>query len=311
MKVTKLLTSNCGTPTSLWATPYWTADHSPWQTRLRSKQLWSSMTGFRRQWTSRCSLATSPMKCLCLNNLWRGWRWKPRRLPCLTTQGSVWSSSFVSEKMCCPVQNIGPHYRVQQAVLGWHQEGVPGCLCTQVLSLGPVHLLPGPMQKVGWNGTEVLQQSIWHNNQCLQDQAWPHHYLRGQPDGPYTGWNEHRNGSRYLANATLDDEHNRVLEEALTQPQLFVAAAREIESILNDKNGLPQWGFHVISINGTKENDATDVGEVDKEEATHLHAINTILKQRGNAQYQFRVRVWLERAPRQFQRDWSHYLFLL
>jgi hypothetical protein len=104
------------------------------------------------------------MTCLCLNNWWRGWRWKPRRLPCLTTRGSsVWSSSFVPEKMCCPVQNIGPHYRVQQAVLGWHQEGVPGCLCTQILSLGPVHLLPWPMQKsrMKWyrsSTTEYLTQ---------------------------------------------------------------------------------------------------------------------------------------------------------
>jgi hypothetical protein len=55
---------------------------------------------------------------------------------------------------------------------------------------------------------------------------------------------------------------NRVLEEALTQPQRSVAAAREIESILNHKRTLPQRGFHVTSINRTNEVDSTDMGEV-------------------------------------------------
>jgi hypothetical protein len=62
---------------------------------------------------------------------------------------------------------------------------------------------------------------------------------------------------------------NRVLEEALTQPQLSVAAAHEIESILN-KRALPQSGFRVTCIDGTDEDDGTDVGEVDKDEATHF-----------------------------------------
>jgi hypothetical protein len=87
-----------------------------------------------------------------------------------------------------------------------------------------------------------------------------------------------------------DEIRTRVLEEAPTKPQDSVKAARKIESILNDKKALPQRGFHVTSINGTDDGDCTDVGEIDEEEATHLQAINAILRKRGWPQYRFWVR---------------------
>ncbi len=82
-------------------------------------------------------------------------------------------------------------------------------------------------------------------------------------------------------------DQTRVLEEAPMQPQLSVAAAREIESILNDKKALPQKGFYVTSIDGTDDDDGTDMGEVDEEKATHLQAINAILRKKGRPQYRF------------------------
>jgi hypothetical protein len=87
-----------------------------------------------------------------------------------------------------------------------------------------------------------------------------------------------------------EEIRTRVLEEAPTKPQDSVKAAREIESILNDKKARPQKGFHVTSIDGTDDGDGTDVSEVDEEEATHLHAINTILRKKGRPQYKFQIR---------------------
>jgi Retrotransposon gag protein len=87
-----------------------------------------------------------------------------------------------------------------------------------------------------------------------------------------------------------DEIRTRVLEESPTKPQESVKAAREIESILNDKKSQPQRGFHVTSIDGTDEVDGTDMGEVNEEEAAHLQAINTILRKKGRPQYRFWVR---------------------
>jgi hypothetical protein len=84
-----------------------------------------------------------------------------------------------------------------------------------------------------------------------------------------------------------DEIWTRVLEESPTKPQDSVKAAREIESILNDKKGQPQRGFHVTSIDGTNDGDGTDVGEIDEEEATHLQAINAKLRKKGHPQYKF------------------------
>jgi hypothetical protein len=92
-----------------------------------------------------------------------------------------------------------------------------------------------------------------------------------------------------LLGGLRDEIRMRVLEEAPTKPQDSVKAAREIESILNNKKALPQRGFHVTSIDGTDDCDGTEVGEVDEEEATHLQAINAILRKRGWPQYRFRV----------------------
>jgi len=78
-----------------------------------------------------------------------------------------------------------------------------------------------------------------------------------------------------------EEIRTRILEEAPTKPQDSVKAAREIESILNDKKAQPQKGFHVTSIDGTDDGDGTDVSEVDEEEATHLHAINAIPRKKG------------------------------
>jgi len=87
-----------------------------------------------------------------------------------------------------------------------------------------------------------------------------------------------------------DNIQTRVLEESPTKPQESVKAAREIESILNDKKSQPQRGFHVTSIDGTDEGDGTDMGDVDEDEAAHLQAINAILRKKGRPQYRFRVR---------------------
>jgi hypothetical protein len=87
-----------------------------------------------------------------------------------------------------------------------------------------------------------------------------------------------------------DEIRTRVLEESPTKPQESVKAAREIESILNDKKSQPQRGFHVTSIDGTDDGDGTDMGDVDEDEAAHLQAINAILRKKGRPQYRFRVR---------------------
>jgi hypothetical protein len=80
---------------------------------------------------------------------------------------------------------------------------------------------------------------------------------------------------------------NRVLEEAPTKPDESVKAAREIESILNDKK--TQRGFHVTSIDGPNGEEDLDIGEVDADEAAHLQMVNAMLRKRGQPVYRFRV----------------------
>ncbi len=58
-----------------------------------------------------------------------------------------------------------------------------------------------------------------------------------------------------------------------------MGAAREIESILNDKKA--QWGFHVTSINGPNGDEDLDVVEVDKDEAAHRQMVNAMLRKCG------------------------------
>jgi hypothetical protein len=85
-----------------------------------------------------------------------------------------------------------------------------------------------------------------------------------------------------------EEIRNRVLEEAPTKPDASVKAAREIESILNDKK--TQKGFHVTSIDGPNSDEDLDVGEVDEDEAAHLQMVNAMLRKRGRPVYRFRVR---------------------
>jgi hypothetical protein len=86
-----------------------------------------------------------------------------------------------------------------------------------------------------------------------------------------------------------EEIRNRVLEDGLTNPDESVKAAREIESIINDKR--KEKGFHVTSIEGPPEDEeAEDVGKVDEQEAAQLREVNAILKKKGRPQYRFRVR---------------------
>jgi hypothetical protein len=82
---------------------------------------------------------------------------------------------------------------------------------------------------------------------------------------------------------------SRVLEDGPTDQDESVKAAREIESIINDKQ--KERGFHVTSIKGPpEEEEAEDVGEVDEQEAAQLREVNAILRKKGRPQYRFRVR---------------------
>jgi hypothetical protein len=82
---------------------------------------------------------------------------------------------------------------------------------------------------------------------------------------------------------------NRVLEDRPMEPEAAMKAAREIETILNDKR--KEKGVFVTSIEDTDDlEDGTNVGEVDKDEAAHLQALNAIMRKRGRPQYRFRVR---------------------
>jgi len=81
---------------------------------------------------------------------------------------------------------------------------------------------------------------------------------------------------------------NRVLEEGPTKPDDSVKAAREIESIINDKK--KDRGIIITSIEDAEPEDGLDVGEVDEEEANHLNAVNTVLRRKGRPQYRFRLR---------------------
>ena len=86
-----------------------------------------------------------------------------------------------------------------------------------------------------------------------------------------------------------EDIRNRVLEDGPTNPDDSVKAARDIESIINDKR--KEKGFHVTSIEGPpEEEEAEDVGEVDEQEAAQLREVNAILRKKGRPQYRFRVR---------------------
>jgi len=81
---------------------------------------------------------------------------------------------------------------------------------------------------------------------------------------------------------------NRVLEEGPTHPDDSVKAAREIESILNDKRR--DKGVIITSIEEADPEDGLDVGKVDEEEANHLNAVNAVLRHKGRPKYRFRMR---------------------
>jgi hypothetical protein len=86
-----------------------------------------------------------------------------------------------------------------------------------------------------------------------------------------------------------EEIRNRVLEDGPTNPDDSVKAARDIESIINDKR--KEKGFHITSIEGPPEDEeAEDMGEVDEQEAAQLHEVNAILRKKGRPQYRFRVR---------------------
>jgi len=86
-----------------------------------------------------------------------------------------------------------------------------------------------------------------------------------------------------------EEIRNRVLKDGPTEPDASVKAAREIETILNDKK--KEKGVFITSIEEEEEpEDGRDVGEVDEEEATQLQAVNAILRKKGRPQYRFRVR---------------------
>jgi hypothetical protein len=86
-----------------------------------------------------------------------------------------------------------------------------------------------------------------------------------------------------------EEIHNSVLDDGPTEPEESVKSAREIETILNDKR--KEKGVIVTSIEETNGlEDGADMGEVDKDEATHLQALNVTMRQRGRPQYRFRVR---------------------
>jgi Retrotransposon gag protein len=86
-----------------------------------------------------------------------------------------------------------------------------------------------------------------------------------------------------------EEIRNQVLEDGPTNPDESVKAAREIESIINDRR--KEKGFHVTNIEGPPEDEeAEDVGEVDEQEAAKLREVNTILRKKGRPQYRFRVR---------------------
>jgi hypothetical protein len=86
-----------------------------------------------------------------------------------------------------------------------------------------------------------------------------------------------------------EEIRTRVLEDGPTNPDDSVKAARDIESINNDKRR--EKGFHVTSIEGPPEDEeAEDVGEVDEQEAAQLREVNAILRKKGRPQYRFRVR---------------------
>ena len=85
-----------------------------------------------------------------------------------------------------------------------------------------------------------------------------------------------------------EEIRNRVLKDGPTEPENSVKAAREIETILNDKK--KEKGVFITSIEEEDElEDGTDMGEVNEDEAAHLQALNAIMRRRGLPQYRFRV----------------------
>jgi hypothetical protein len=85
-----------------------------------------------------------------------------------------------------------------------------------------------------------------------------------------------------------EEIRNRVLEEGPTHPYNSVKAAREIESILNDKRR--DKGLIITSIEETDPEDGLDISEVGEEEANHHNAVNAVLRCKGRTQYRFRLR---------------------
>jgi hypothetical protein len=87
-----------------------------------------------------------------------------------------------------------------------------------------------------------------------------------------------------------EEIRNRVLKDGPTEPDASVKAAREIETILNDKK--KEKGVFITSIEEEEEGpeEGRDMGDVDEEEAAQLQAINAILRKKGRPQYRFRVR---------------------
>ena len=74
-----------------------------------------------------------------------------------------------------------------------------------------------------------------------------------------------------------EEIRNRVLKDGPTEPENSVKAAREIETILNDKK--KDKGVFITSIEEEDElEDGTDMGEVDEDEAAHLQALNAIMR---------------------------------
>ncbi len=83
-----------------------------------------------------------------------------------------------------------------------------------------------------------------------------------------------------------EEIRNCVLKDGPTEPENSVKAAREIETILNDKK--KDKGVFITRIEEEDElEDGTDMGEFDEDEAAHLQALNAIMRRRGQPQYRF------------------------
>ncbi len=74
------------------------------------------------------------------------------------------------------------------------------------------------------------------------------------------------------------DIQSRVLEDAPAKPRFSVTAAQEIESILNDKKKDKDVFVTSIEESEPKADNGLDMGEVDKDKASHLNVINAVLR---------------------------------